>query len=141
MNRNQEALTVEEVWTVDGQFSIWIDDVSEISEDIVKKEYGEDWETEKKRYFDVSFSFENIGFPGCMIGDTAEKYLSVRVTAVAIDENVERVWPTTLQVYDQNPCQTVWQKNEKVLATSGMTLSDDHLNYRNGGNRNYYFIR
>lgn len=32
-----------------------------------------------------------------------------------------------LQVYDQNPYQTVWQENEKVLGTSGMTSSDNHL--------------
>lgn len=83
LNCNQEALTVKEVWTVDDQFCIWIDKVSEVSGTTAQGLDNRVVETDGKRYFDVSFSFQNIDFPGCIIGDTVEKYLSVRATAFA----------------------------------------------------------
>ena len=127
LNRNQEALTVEEVWTVDGQFSIWIDDVSEISGDIVKKEYGEDWETEGKRYFDVSFSFQNIGFPGLKVGDQWESdYLSVEISAHTIAKNGETKG-TRLQTFGQEAYHTAWQEEREVPVTIGITASDNHM--------------
>ena len=127
LNQNTDSLTVGDVWTIDDQFCIWIDDVSEVSGTVAQGRDNRIVETDGKRYFDVSFSFQNINFPGCTIGDTVEKYLSVRATAFAIGEDGKKVWPTTLQVYDQNPYQTVWQEDETVFVTSGITSSDNHL--------------
>lgn len=127
LNRNQEALTVEKIWTVDGQFSIWIDDVSEISEDIVKKEYGEVREAEETRYFDVSFSFQNIDFPGLKVGDQWETdYLSVEASARTIAKNDE-VQETQLQTFGQETYHTTAQDGAEVPVTIGITASDNHV--------------
>lgn len=127
LNRNQEALAVENVWTVDGQFSIWIDEVSEISGDFVEKEYGEIWEAAGKRYFDVSFSFQNIGFPGLKVGDQWETdYLSVEASARTMTENDEAKG-TKLQTFGQEAYYTAVQDGTEVPATIGITASDNHM--------------
>ncbi len=127
LNRNQEALTVEDVWTVDGQFSIWIDDVSEISGDLVQKEYGEVGEIEGKRYLDVSFSFQNIGFPGLKKGDQWETdYLSVEASARTIAENDEAK-ESKLQTFGQEVYHTAVQDGAEVPVTIGITASDNHM--------------
>ncbi len=127
LNRNQEALTVEKIWTVDEQFSIWIDDVSEISGEIVRKEYGEFTETDGKRYFDISFSFQNIGFPGLKKGDRWETdYLAVDVSAHTTAQDGESRG-NKLQISAQEVYDTAWQDGAGVPVTVGITSLGNHV--------------
>lgn len=127
LNGNQETLAVDEVWTVDGQFSIWIDHVSELSGDVVKEEYGEIWEAAGKRYLDVSFSFQNLGFPGLKVGDQWKTdYLSVEAFARTM-ANKDEAKGTNLQTVGQESYHTAVQDGAEVPVTSGMTATDNHL--------------
>lgn len=101
LNEDSDFLSVNDVWTVDSGFSVWIDNIEEVSADTVKDRYPELSESSSKRYFKVSFSFENIDFSGCKTGDKIFPYLTVIPAAVVLDDRKDPVWPSNLQTYCQ----------------------------------------
>ena len=136
INKDDATLTLGEVWTVDEQFSIWIDSIEEIPAETAQNLYPEltsgtrqalstITDTEGKRYFDITFSFENINFEGCYYKDELEyDYLNVRTWAYALDENQKKIFPSPLKFYEQHNYYTTLQK---VPVTPGITSTDNHL--------------
>ncbi|MBQ3508467.1 MAG: hypothetical protein IJA90_00400 [Peptococcaceae bacterium] len=128
INKDDVPLTLGEVWTVDDQFSIWIDSIEEVSAENAQAIFHGIENTEDKRYFDITFSFQNINFGGCYHEEELYyDYLNVRTGARACDENGESVYPAPLKGYDKNDYGTTWQDGVKIPVTPGLVSTDNHI--------------
>lgn len=119
LNAETEPLTIEEVWTEEDKFSIWIDSVTETTPD----------NAEGKRYYDISFSYQNINHPGYQEqGKVFEGAMCVCPYVSGEDAKGEMVVSSINYTSDRGGWLTTTTINgQEVPVTKGVTSSDNHL--------------
>ena len=135
LNDDAEPLTIEDVWTEEDKFSIWIDSVTEIpvadAEEYAKNDYLPKTldDTEGKRYYDISFSYQNINHPGYREHDKVfEGAMCVCPAVFGEDAQGEMVVSSVYCIADDGGwLTTATIDGEEVPVTKGITSSDNHL--------------
>ncbi len=135
LNENIEPLTIEDVWTEEDKFSIWIDSVTEIpvadAEEYAKNDYLPKTldNTEGKRYYDISFSYQNINHPGYREQSKVfEGAMCVCPAVFGEDAQGEMVVSSVYCIADDGGWLTTTTiDGQEVPVTKGVTSSDNHL--------------
>ena len=130
-----ETLAVDEVWTVEDKFSVWIDSVTEISVEAAQAYAQNDYlpetltDTDGKRYYDISFSYHNIDYPGYFeVDEIVEGALCVSTADYGLDAEGKMIPSSVYTVADEGGWWTTAAINgEEVLVTKGITSTDNHL--------------
>ena len=119
LNDDTEPLSIEDVWTEEDKFSIWIDSVTETTADNV----------EGKRRYDISFSYQNINHPGYREHDKVfEGAMCVCPAVFGEDAQGEMVVSSVYCIADDGGwLTTATIDGEEVPVTKGVTSSDNHL--------------
>ncbi len=127
IDENPEMLQVGEVWTVEDQFSLWIDSVEEVPAEMVKAYYpdADVEDSEGTHYFDITFSFQNDNFEGCKSGEQFDEYLGINVAVNAAgEENISGFIPDCCR---ERPYCTAIVDGQEVPVTKGILSTNNHV--------------
>lgn len=128
LNKEDSPLQIGDIWTVEEEFSVWIDTIEEISGETAKDFYPAITDTVGKRFFDVTFSFKNISFSGCKNANgQLDDNLSIKTYVLALDANEEPIWPNVAKGYYKEHYSTSLQNGVEIPVTSGIIAENNHL--------------
>lgn len=119
LNDDTEPLSIEDVWTEEDKFSIWIDSVTETTSDNV----------EGKRRYDISFSYQNINHPGYREHSKVFEGAMCVCPAVFGEDAQGEMVPSSVYCIADNGgwLTTAIIDGSEVPVTKGITSTGNHL--------------